>query len=171
MKMPDRISWAADLLKVHPGMRVLEIGCGRGFAARVLSQSLGANGYVGIDRSKVAIQAARKLNGEAEGRGIARFILGELGEADVGGRLFDAVLAINVNAFWTDEGEAVAAALPLLKTRGRMLLVYELPSPAGVDEKMELLGERLREGGLRMVAATKAPAPHKALFAMWARKG
>ncbi len=171
MKIPGRVTWAADLLKVHPGLRLLEIGCGRGFAAHVLTRALGANGYVGIDRSKVAIQAARKLNGEAEERGIARFVLGELGEADVGSRLFDQILAINVNAFWTDEGEATAMCLPLLKTRGRMLLVYELPSPEGVEEKIDLLTERLRDGGFRMVAATQAPAPNKGLFAMWARKG
>jgi len=169
MKIPERISWAVELLKPDRGMRVLEIGCGRGFAARVLTPCLGANAYVGVDRSKVAIQAARKLNVEAQERGIARFVLGELGAADVGSRLFDRVLAINVNAFWTDAGDAASACLPLLKPRGRMLLVYELPSPARLDEVEAKLETNLRAAGfLRLDCARKR---EKAWIAMWARRG
>lgn len=171
MKIPGRISWAADLLGVHRGSRLLEIGCGRGIAARVLTPSLGANGYVGIDRSNVAIQAARKLNAEAEGRGIARFMLGALGEADVGGRLFDDILAVNVNAFWTDGGETAAKARPLLKSRGRMLLVYELPSSTRVGNVMHELEQSLRSGGFLMLNTVKSPDPRKAWCAIWARKG
>lgn len=171
MKVPARVSWAADLLKVHPGSRVLEIGCGRGHAAHVLTPSLGVNGYVGIDRSKVAIQAARKLNAEAEGRGIARFVLGDFGVESVGARPFDTILAINVNAFWTDDGETAAAARPLLKPRGRMLLVHELPSPARVEEVKNRLETSLRAGGLLMLNAARSPDPRNAIFAMWARRG
>ena len=170
MKIPARASWAADLLKVHAGLRVLEIGCGRGHAAHALTKDLGANGYVGIDRSKVAIQAARKLNAEAEGRGIASFRLGALGETDVGGRPFDLILAINVNAFWTDAGETAALCPPLLKARGRMLLVYELPSPARVDEVTERLSDNLRTGGFGMLNAARPPESQKAWIAMWVHK-
>lgn len=171
MKIPGRIGWAVELLAADRGMRVLEVGCGRGFAARALTPSLGANGYVGLDRSRVAIQAARKLNAEAEQRGIAQFVLGELGEADVGDRLFDAMLTINVNAFWTGEEDAAAKAMPLLKKRGRMLLVYELPSPARLGEIEQKLDTNLRAAGFLVMGAARPPERDKAWIAIWARKG
>jgi SAM-dependent methyltransferase len=171
MKIPARVSWAADLLQVHRDMRVLEIGCGRGFAAHTLTPELGAGGYVGIDRSKVAIQAARKLNAGAEERGIAAFHLGEFGKMDLGAKRFDAILAINVNAFWTDEGETAAASRALLKKRGKLLLVYELPSPARIDDITAATEANLKAGGFRLWTPVRPLEPAKAMLAVWARAG
>jgi SAM-dependent methyltransferase len=171
MKIPARVSWAVDLLKVNRNMRVLEIGCGRGFAAHALAPHLGVGGYVGIDRSKVAIQAARKLNAGVEERGIATFHLGEFGKLDLGAMRFDAILAINVNAFWTDEGEAAATSRALLKRRGKLLLVYELPSPARIGEITAATEANLQAGGFRLWTPVRPLDRSKAMLAVWARAG
>ncbi len=48
-----------DALPLRPGLRVLEVGCGPGAAAREVAHRVGEGGYVlGIDRSERAIAQA-----------------------------------------------------------------------------------------------------------------
>jgi SAM-dependent methyltransferase len=56
--LSPRLAAIVDALPLQPGMRVLEIGCGPGAAARAVARRVG-NGYVlGIDRSAKAIAQA-----------------------------------------------------------------------------------------------------------------
>jgi ubiquinone/menaquinone biosynthesis C-methylase UbiE len=46
---------------VRPGQRVLEVGCGTGYLARLLAQAVGPRGLVvGIDPSREMITDARR---------------------------------------------------------------------------------------------------------------
>jgi cyclopropane fatty-acyl-phospholipid synthase-like methyltransferase len=164
--IPQRISWAIGLLKPWSGASILEIGCGRGVAAQALCEHLGPRGYVGIDRSKTAIDAAKKLNAEVIGRDVAEFVFAELADASFGRQRFDRILAINVNAFWTGGEKEIAAVQGILKAQGRMLLVYEAPSPARLSSIEEKLRKNLRAGGVLKLNTTRAPENAK-LMAMW----
>jgi SAM-dependent methyltransferase len=55
----QRLSAIVDALPLRPGMRVLEIGCGPGVAAREVARRLGSGRVLGIDRSRKAIALAR----------------------------------------------------------------------------------------------------------------
>ena len=58
-KLSVRLAAVVDALPLQKGMRVLEIGCGPGAAAREIALRI-APGYVlGIDRSRTAIAQAR----------------------------------------------------------------------------------------------------------------
>jgi SAM-dependent methyltransferase len=60
----DRIAKAVAALPLRPGMRVLEIGCGPGVAAREVARIVGPSGLVlGIDRSATAIAQALRGSG------------------------------------------------------------------------------------------------------------
>lgn len=169
MILPQRVSWAVELLKPWRGASVLEVGCGRGVAAHAMCGELGPGGYLGIDRSKAAIDAAARLNAGAVGKGVAEFRLGELAEIGFGRKRFDLVLAINVNVFWTGGEDELAVLQAVLKPRGRMLLVYEAPSPARLGEIDGKLRVRLRAGGFARLNAAKARGNGK-LMAMWASR-
>ncbi len=169
-KIPERLAWAVDLLGPWPGASVLEIGCGRGVAARLLCEKLGPEGYLGLDRSKIAIDAARKLNAEAIGRGVAEFVLGELSEVDFGRRRFDRILAININAFWTGGDAELATLMSVLKERGRVLLAYEAPSPSAAEAILEKLRPNLRSGGLAKLNSMSAVIGGKRQIATWASR-
>lgn len=55
-----RLRELVDALPLAPGMRVLEIGCGPGAAARAIAERVSPGGYVlAIDRSDRAIAQAR----------------------------------------------------------------------------------------------------------------
>lgn len=58
MKLSDRLAEIVDALPLVEGMRVLEIGCGSGAAARPVSQRIGSGFVLAIDRSANAIQQA-----------------------------------------------------------------------------------------------------------------
>jgi ubiquinone/menaquinone biosynthesis C-methylase UbiE len=52
--------------RVKPGQRVLDVGCGTGYFARLLSQSVGADGLVvGVDASREMIGYASRETGRA----------------------------------------------------------------------------------------------------------
>lgn len=62
--LSPRLAAIVDALPLQPGMRVLEIGCGPGAAARAVAERVGEAGHVlAIDRSATAI--AQALDGSA----------------------------------------------------------------------------------------------------------
>ncbi len=70
----DRIAHALAALALRPGMRVLEIGCGCGVAAREVPKVVGPRGIVlGLDRSANAIAQAARSSAEAFGAGSVAF--------------------------------------------------------------------------------------------------
>ncbi len=59
MPASDRIAEFVAALPLKPGMRVLEIGCGPGVAARLVAARIAPGMVLGIDRSARAISQAQ----------------------------------------------------------------------------------------------------------------
>ena len=57
--LSPRLAAIVDALPLKPGMRVLEIGCGPGAAARAVASRIGDGHILAIDRSATAISQAR----------------------------------------------------------------------------------------------------------------
>lgn len=100
-KISPRLAAIVEALPLNPGMRVLEIGCGPGVAARAVACKLAGNGHVlAIDRSAKAIaqatacSAAELASGCLEFRCVAveDFVLAE------GEQLYDLAFAVRVGA-------------------------------------------------------------------------
>lgn len=60
MALSTRLAAIVDTLPLRPGIRVLEIGCGPGAAARAISRRIEPGHVLGIDRSDRAIEQARR---------------------------------------------------------------------------------------------------------------
>ena len=54
-----RIADFVNALPLKEGLRILEIGCGPGVAAREVSRNIGSGFVLAIDRSEKAIRLAR----------------------------------------------------------------------------------------------------------------
>ena len=57
-ELSNRLRAVVDALPLQPGMRVLEVGCGPGAAAREVARRIGSGHVLGIDRSAAAVAQA-----------------------------------------------------------------------------------------------------------------
>ena len=153
-----RSRWAVDLLDVGPGERVLELGCGPGVALAALADRAVDGVVVGVDRSPVMIEQASRRNRAAVDAGrvlLACAPVEDLLPADAAGapapppfdQPFDAVLAVNNVAFWTEPIVRLAALRERMSSDGRIAIVSQPRCPgadasttaAAADELAELL--------------------------------
>ena len=123
--MSGRLARIVGELGVRPGERVLEIGCGHGVAATLLCER-GAR-LVAIDRSPKMIAAAARRNAAYVESGAAEFLVASLEDADLGGRRFDAILAVRVGLFDREPERARALAVRWLAPGGRIVAAFDAP--------------------------------------------
>lgn len=139
--LSERLSRIVDALPLAPGMRVLEIGCGPGAAAREVARRTGPRGYVlAVDRSPKAIELLTASSAELidEGRLGVRCVAAEELELAPGEELYDLCFAVRVGVLDGRHPQAqertlerIAAAL---RPAGRLLVdggdpLRELPLP------------------------------------------
>jgi cyclopropane fatty-acyl-phospholipid synthase-like methyltransferase len=102
--MPDdlspRLAAIVDALPLRPGLRILEIGCGPGAAARRVVRRIGEGHVLGIDRSaKAIVQALARSKAEVDsGRLSFRHVAIEDFELEKGERAYDIAFAVRVGA-------------------------------------------------------------------------
>jgi SAM-dependent methyltransferase len=99
-ELSPRLAEIVNALPLGPGVRVLEIGCGPGAAARAIAKRIGDGHILAIDRSAKAIQQARAASREelASGRMSVRQVAIEEFELESGERPFDIAFAVRVGA-------------------------------------------------------------------------
>ena len=100
MALSARLAAAVDVLPLRPEMRVLEIGCGPGAAARAVAERLTTGHILAIDRSATAVAqaAAGSAAGIADGRMSVRRVAAEDFVPEPGEGPFDLVFAVRVGA-------------------------------------------------------------------------
>lgn len=98
--LSPRLAAIVYALPLRPGLRVLEIGCGPGAAARAVAKRIGNGRVLGIDRSAKAIsQAIAGSQAEmASGRLRFRHTAVEDFELEKGERPYDIAFAVRVGA-------------------------------------------------------------------------
>ncbi|MDD7971150.1 SAM-dependent methyltransferase [Roseinatronobacter alkalisoli] len=138
VKISSRIADFVDALPLRPGLRVLEIGCGPGVAAREVSRRIGDGRILAIDRSAKAIELAMRCSvseleaGQLEFRTVAiedfALVPGE-------GR-FDLAFAMRVGALDGRHPDAGRRAMKKLKAalKPEGLLIIDASVPIRGDE-------------------------------------
>ena len=100
-RLSPRLLAALDALPLRPGMRVLEIGCGPGAAAREVARRAGPKGHVlAIDRSQRAIDQAQEACASliASGALSLRCVAAEALSLPKGEAPYDLAFAVRVGA-------------------------------------------------------------------------
>lgn len=127
--LSPRLREVVDALPLAPGLRVLEIGCGPGAAAREVCRRVGPHGHVlAVDRSPTAIGQAERARAEeiASGRLELRTCSAEQLCLEPGEVLYDLAFAIRVGAFdgrHPQTGDAARERVRAMLRPGGVLLV------------------------------------------------
>ncbi|MBZ9863879.1 class I SAM-dependent methyltransferase [Mesorhizobium sp. CA15] len=113
----DRISAFVEALPLKPGLRVLEIGCGPGVAARDVARRIDGGFILAIDRSEKAIRLARARSADEMAWGCLDFRHAAIEDFALNAdeALFDIAFAMRVGALDGRHPEANRAALTRIK--------------------------------------------------------
>ena len=138
MPLSPRLAAIVHALPITPYMRVLEIGCGPGPAARAVAARLDGGHVVAIDRSAMAVAQAR-AGGAAEiaaGRLSVRQAAAEDFVLEPGEAPFDIVFAVRVGALdgrHPDAGRRAWARIAAALAPGGRVFVdgREVATPSG----------------------------------------
>jgi len=114
VKLSPRLKTIVDALPLYPGIRVLEIGCATGAAAREVASRIGNGHILAIDRSAKAIALAREKSHQAIASGQLSFreISVENFELEAGEFPYDLAFAVRVRALDGRHPAAGQLALP-----------------------------------------------------------
>jgi len=123
---------------------VLEVGCGRGVAVRLLCDLLPDVRVTAVDRSAAMTDAARRANEDLVAAGRVELRTASLADADLGRSRFDAVFAVDVNAFWVGPARVeLDAVRDLLAPGGRLHLFHDPPAAQAPERLRESLHRHL----------------------------
>ena len=117
-----------DALPLRDGIRILEIGCGPGAAAREISKRIGKGHILAIDRSAKAIKMAISGSRSEIESGRLAFRQAKIEEFVLGDKekMFDIVFAVRVGAFDGRlpeiEIQALTSVANVLKTGGKFFI-------------------------------------------------
>ena len=107
-----RFEWAKSVMEIKPNHKILEIGCGAGFAVELIAPLLSKGKILAIDQSKPMIDKAIKRNERFITAGKADFIKIALNDFS-SENTFDKIFCFNVNVFWTKK--SVAQEMEVIK--------------------------------------------------------
>jgi SAM-dependent methyltransferase len=120
--LSPRLAAIVDALPLRPGLRVIEIGCGPGAAARQVAERVGPHGHVlAVDRSAKSIALLTRSAADliAAKRLTARQVAAEDLELDPREERYHIAFAVRVGAF---DGRHPQAGKRSLERLGRALV-------------------------------------------------
>lgn len=159
-------------MDLKPGERVLDLGCGTGWAARILARMVGdgpqgSGQVVGLDVSDEMIRRARAQSREFDN---ILYVWGSVAEIPWQENFFQKVLSIESFYYYPDLDAALRELFRVMAPRGRLFIlinlykdntyslrwVEELKMPVQVRSEQEYV-ELLRSHGFENVEARRIP--------------
>jgi len=159
------------LMQLKPGQRVLDLGCGAGWASRLLAQSVGGGErpgqVVGVDVSDEMIRRARAASTEFDN---LLFVVGSAQQIPWEENFFDRVLSVESFYYYADQERALAELFRVIAPRGELYIlinlykdnpyslrwVEELEVPVQVRSEQEYV-ELLKDHGYEDAHAMRIP--------------
>ncbi|SNS98636.1 Methyltransferase domain-containing protein [Geodermatophilus saharensis] len=152
----DRLAFVAGVVAAAPGERVLEVGCGAGVLVTEMAVAVGGGRVVAVDRSARMAAATTRRNRAAVDAGRVRVLAAPLLDADLDGERFDAVVAVDVRAFWTPPAPEWDAVAGLLAPGGRVVVGFSVMRPQDRDEVPAAVARLAGRRGLAVTATAEA---------------
>jgi ubiquinone/menaquinone biosynthesis C-methylase UbiE len=116
------------LMDLHPGERVLDLGCGSGWAARLLARMVGdgprgIGEVVGVDVSDEIVRQARAESKDFEN---VTFVVGSAAQIPWEENFFDKVLSVESFYYYPDQERALDELFRVMAPGGRLFILINL---------------------------------------------
>jgi len=116
------------LMDLRPGERILDLGCGSGWATRLLARMVGEGpeGFgqvVGVDVSDEMIRVARADSKDFDN---VMFVWGSATQIPWEENFFDKVLSIESFYYWPDQERGLAELFRVMAPKGRLFILINL---------------------------------------------
>ncbi len=115
-------------MDLRPGQRILDLGCGSGWATRLLARVVGedptaAGQVVGVDISDEMIRQAQVASKEFNN---VKFVVGSAAQIPWEANFFDKVLSVESFYYYPDQDQALAELFRVMAPRGRLFILINL---------------------------------------------
>ncbi len=115
------------LMKLKPGDRVLDLGCGAGWASRLMAKAVMNNDkpgqVVGLDVSDEMIRRARAASAELDN---LMFVVGSAQKIPWDENFFDKVLSVESFYYYADQERALAELFRVMAPKGELYILINL---------------------------------------------
>lgn len=163
----DITNQTLGLMDFNPTDRVLDLGCGTGWASRRLARMVPEGEVVGID---VADEMLRRAEQASSGIANVRYLWGSAEKIPAADNSFDKVLSVESFYYYADQGKALDELRRVMALGGRLFIlinlyrdnhysllwVSELKVPVQVHSEAEYL-VMMRQHGFIDVEARRIP--------------
>lgn len=147
-KMTD---WALCHLDIKSNDFIVDVGCGGGKTVSKLCNKIGNGKVFGIDYSPLCVKEARKLNENNILCEKARILQGVAEELPFEDGFIDIVTAVETYYFWKDKLGVLKEIFRILKSSGKIMLVFEMLKTDDDPKKWEKV-----ENALSIKAVSKS---------------
>lgn len=114
--------WTIKLLKLQKDEKILELGCGAGYAIKLLLEQSSVNQVVGLDASKSVLQSATIRNQKEIRNGKVKLIQGNVNNLAFQDGSFTKVFSIHSIYFWDNLHKTISEIYRVLKPEGTIIL-------------------------------------------------
>ncbi|MBT2682262.1 class I SAM-dependent methyltransferase [Bacillus sp. ISL-37] len=155
-------NWTLELMNVQKGDRILELGCGAGYAIKLLLEKDVTQEIVGLDISPTIIVSAKFRNKKAIKEKRAKLVQANLNKLPFDHEYFNSVFSIQTIYFWTDIETTLSEIFRVLKPEGVVILTFSDGKEGetwegirGITENKVIPG--MKNAGFTDVALVKGP--------------
>lgn len=114
--------WTIRLLDLKHNETVLELGCGAGYATKLLLEQSSISLIVGIDISKTVLRSAAIRNRNEIKKGRTKFVENDVSHLNFPEMSFDKVFSIHSVYFWDNLQKSISEIYRVLKQDGMVVL-------------------------------------------------
>lgn len=114
--------WTIDLLKIQQDESVLELGCGSGYAMKLILEQTLVDKVVGLDLSPTVIRSAIIRNKKALNEERAKLVQANVKCLPFQDEYFDKIFSIHTIYFWDELSVTISEIFRVLKPGGVFIL-------------------------------------------------
>ena len=114
--------WTIELLNIQQNESILELGCGAGYAMKLLLRQSAVSQVVGLDISPDMLRSASIRNQKEIKRGRAKLVQGNVEKLNFEDECFTKAFSIHSVYFWDNLPETISEIYRVLKPQGSLIL-------------------------------------------------